>query len=60
MAHKQLQVTSQMKLAVERYFQSLKHMQDDIATLLGDWSTSQSELAKKCDETITQRATDLE
>lgn len=49
-----------MKLAVERYFQSLKHMQDDIATLLGDWSTSQSELAKKCDETITQRATDLE
>jgi hypothetical protein len=29
-----------MKLAVERYFQSLKQMQDEMAILLGDWSTS--------------------
>ena len=59
-AHKQLHLTSQMKTQVERYFQSLKVLQDDVVHLLGDWSTSQSELARKCEETITQRATELD
>ena len=45
-----------MKIAIERYFDSIKSMQDDVAALLGDWSTSQSDLARKSEEIISQRA----
>jgi hypothetical protein len=35
-------------------------MQDNVVTLLGDWSTTQSDLAKKFETTITEKAQDLE
>jgi hypothetical protein len=48
-----------MKIAVERYFQSLKDMQDEVSTVLGDWSTPQSELVRKCEEVLIERTKDI-
>jgi hypothetical protein len=34
-------------------------MQDEVSTVLGDWSTPQSELAKKCEDVLIDRTKDI-
>ena len=49
-----------MKVAVERYFSSLNHLNDETRYLLTDFVTPQKELAYKCEEQLKYRGLELE
>jgi hypothetical protein len=56
----QVNLCDQMKVTVERYFNSLNDLLDETNGVLTDWSSSKTDLVSSCMERIYQQGLSVE